>query len=135
MSSRKKSRRTASGTMDGSRCSRASSPVATPICLERGPWTSRNAESSVFTTPAGGAGVTAGELFGGHPDEVPRITTDALNELLNSADPPLVLDVRTRSAYEHDGARIAGSRRVVPDAINDWAPSLPLDRRVIAYCT
>ena len=78
---------------------------------------------------------TAGELFSDHPEDVPRITPLALNDLLNGADPPLVLDVRTRSAYEHDGAKIPGSVRVVPDAINEWAQTMPRERRIIAYCT
>lgn len=78
---------------------------------------------------------TAGELFADHPEDVPRITPQALNDLLNGADPPLVLDVRTRSAYEHDGVKIPGSVRVVPDAINEWAHTMPRERRIIAYCT
>ena len=62
---------------------------------------------------------------------------------LESADPPLVLAVRTRSQYERDLTHIPGSVRVLPDQVQDWAmrylaehhdgePQLP---PITTYCT
>ena len=46
-----------------------------------------------------------------------------------------MLDVRTRSSYEHDGGQIPGSVRVLPDQIIEWARANPTERLVVAYCT
>jgi NhaP-type Na+/H+ or K+/H+ antiporter len=56
---------------------------------------------------------------------------------------PIVLDVRSRSAYEGDAGRIPGSVRVQPDQVAEWARTWaaeheePHDRArlVVAYCT
>ena len=72
-----------------------------------------------------------------------RISADELARRLESADPPLVLDVRTRSQYERDLTHIPGSVRVLPDQVQDWAmrylaehhdgePQLP---PITTYCT
>jgi len=76
----------------------------------------------------------AGLLESG-PDDVARITPDALAELLRGVDPPLVLDVRTRSQYARDRVRIPGSIRVLPDQVRDWAAARPERRPVVLYCT
>ena len=52
----------------------------------------------------------------------------------------VVLDVRTRSQYEHDHSRIPGAVRVAPDEIDEWAReqehgSQLEGQRVVAYCT
>jgi len=59
---------------------------------------------------------------------------------LESEQPPLVLDVRTRSQYRLDHTQIPGSIRVMPDDINDWAEQHPPSsaantRSIIVYCT
>ena len=76
-----------------------------------------------------------GGLLEAGPDDVPRITPEALAELLRRDDPPLVLDVRTRSQYERDHVRIPGSIRVLPDQVRDWAAAQPQRRPVVLYCT
>jgi NhaP-type Na+/H+ or K+/H+ antiporter len=56
---------------------------------------------------------------------------------------PLVLDVRSRSSYDEAGGQIAGSIRVLPDQVAEWAASWRAahpeahDRGhlVVAYCT
>ena len=78
---------------------------------------------------------TAGDLFGIHSNEAPRITPKELNHQIQGPNPPIVLDVRTRSSYEHDGASIPGSVRVLPDQAAEWASSQDPDRLVAAYCT
>lgn len=74
-------------------------------------------------------------LFTSGPDDVARITPEALAESLSGDDPPLVLDVRTRSQYARDRVRILGSVRVLPDQVRDWAAAQAQRRPVVLYCT
>ena len=78
---------------------------------------------------------TAAGLFGRGGGEVRRITAEALSSLLLGANPPALLDVRSRSSYESDGAQIPGSIRVVPDQVIDWAAECPEYDLVVTYCT
>jgi hypothetical protein len=83
---------------------------------------------------------TADGLFShGDPQaeaEAHRISVEDLQRLLGNPNPPLVLDVRSRSSYQHDGGQIPGSVRVLPDQASEWAGSQDLgDRLVAAYCT
>lgn len=75
-------------------------------------------------------------LFEPEASEIDRISVDELAALLQSANPPLVLDVRSRAHYERDEAQIPGSIRVLPDLIEDWATTqTDHDRMIVAYCT
>ena len=79
-------------------------------------------------------GTVAGLLS--HQDApVRRITPQELNQLLEEPNPPLVLDVRSRSSYERDEAQIPGSIRVLPDEVTEWATSNSTIRLIVAYCT
>ncbi|HEX7102211.1 MAG TPA: cation:proton antiporter [Nitrolancea sp.] len=81
---------------------------------------------------------SASGLFRDESEEtrVPRISVDELAALLDSPDPPIVLDVRTRSQYEEDNSRIPGSLRVKPDHLLEWIDAQERrDRLVVAYCT
>ena len=78
---------------------------------------------------------TATGLFEGPPGEVPRITPAELADRLAGPDPPVVLDVRTRSAYAYDRARIPGDERALPDRVKDWAAAHPGRGPVVTYCT
>jgi NhaP-type Na+/H+ or K+/H+ antiporter len=78
---------------------------------------------------------TAGGLFISHPAEVERIEVDDLHRLLQSSDPPVVLDVRSRSQYERDGATIPGGIRVLLDDVSDWAETQDGERLIVPYCT
>jgi rhodanese-related sulfurtransferase len=78
---------------------------------------------------------TAAGLFREAPGDVPRITPQELADRLAGHDPPLVLDVRRRSSYEQDRARIPGSVRVLPDQVTEWAAGQSRARPVVAYCT
>ena len=49
------------------------------------------------------------------------ITPAELAALLDGAEPPIVLDVRSRSTYARDGGRIPGSLRALPDRVGEWA--------------
>jgi NhaP-type Na+/H+ or K+/H+ antiporter len=81
---------------------------------------------------------SASGLFRDESEEtrVPRISVDELAALLDGPDPPIVLDVRTRSQYEEDNSRIPGSLRVKPDHLLEWIDAQEQrDRLVVAYCT
>lgn len=81
---------------------------------------------------------TVGELFERDGQSAPRVTLEELHTWLNGPNPPLVLDVRTRAAYEEAEGSIPGSVRVLPDQAHDWAAQAGKDARtrpVVVYCT
>jgi NhaP-type Na+/H+ or K+/H+ antiporter len=78
---------------------------------------------------------TAVGLFEQAADEVARVTPQELAAQLAGPNPPLILDVRTRSQHDRDVGQIPGSVRVLPDQIAEWAVGQPRERAVVAYCT
>ncbi len=74
-------------------------------------------------------------LFEPNASETARIRPDELAEKMKSANPPIVLDVRSRSSYEHEPDQIPGSIRVLPDYVEDWAADQDRAREVVTYCT
>lgn len=86
------------------------------------------------TAPEEREGTAAG-LFTSDADEIPRVTVPELANQLASANPPVVLDVRTRAQHDADTAQIPGSVRVLPDHIREWAATANRNRAVVAYCT
>ncbi len=77
---------------------------------------------------------TATGLFVSSPEDVERITVENLHSLLQGPDPPVVLDVRSRSQYERDEGQIPGSVRVMPDEVASWTIEEP-ERLIVPYCT
>lgn len=78
---------------------------------------------------------TAAGLFVSDPDDIERTGVDELRSLLEGPEPPVVLDVRSRSQYERDAGAIPGSVRVVPDDVADWAETQDEMKLVVLYCT
>jgi NhaP-type Na+/H+ or K+/H+ antiporter len=78
---------------------------------------------------------TAAGLFKQAAGDAPRISVSELAARLAGPEPPIVLDVRTRSEYEKDKAQIPGSIRVAVDRIPEWAADRARDRSIVAYCT
>jgi NhaP-type Na+/H+ or K+/H+ antiporter len=78
---------------------------------------------------------TAAELFAQRPDDIPRVTPAELRQRLAGPNPPVVLDVRSRSEYARDGVRIPGSIRVLPDQVTEWAADRLRDQPYVLYCT
>ncbi|MDQ3913469.1 MAG: cation:proton antiporter [Actinomycetota bacterium] len=86
---------------------------------------------------------TAAGLFEGPAGETPRIKPQELAKEMEGTNPPIILDVRTRSQYERDKTQIPGSIRVTPDLVEDWAKRLiaespdgePFLRPIATYCT
>lgn len=83
----------------------------------------------------------AAGIFEGAASESIRISAQQLSKMLDSKDPPVVLDVRTRSQYEQDHSRVPGAVRVAPDEVEEWARereesgSQVEGQRIVAYCT
>ena len=78
---------------------------------------------------------TAAGLFAHHDFEAPRMSPAELHELLAGPNPPIVLDVRSRSNYEGDDSQIPGGTRVLPDRVEEWAAHRDRDGLIVAYCT
>ena len=78
---------------------------------------------------------TIAGLFGGHEGHVTMLTPDELAGRLTRPNPPVVLDVRTRASYNHDGTRIPGSIRVLPDAAIEWAEDRMPGQELLTYCS
>jgi NhaP-type Na+/H+ or K+/H+ antiporter len=78
---------------------------------------------------------TASGLFASHVDDVERITVDELHALLEGAEPPIVLDVRSRSQYQRDAGAIPGGIRVMLDDIAEWEADQREKRLAVLYCT
>jgi NhaP-type Na+/H+ or K+/H+ antiporter len=102
--------------------------TATPLSA----WYGRKAEVETFEEEREG---TVAGLFGGHEDQIPRISVDDLYQMMNSATPPLVLDVRSWANYQTDSGQIPGGIRVLPHEVTDWASDQSRDRLIVAYCT
>lgn len=85
----------------------------------------------------------AGGIFDNHASESLRVRPEQLREMLDRDEPPIVLDVRTRSQYENSGTRLPGALRVAPDDLDEWArewkanhpQSQTEGQRIVAYCT
>ena len=77
----------------------------------------------------------AAGLYLEDPSDLPRIKPQELQGLRSSDNPPIVVDVRSRSTYARDGGRIPGSVRVLPDDVADWAAGKPQDQTIVTYCS
>ncbi|HLV98193.1 MAG TPA: cation:proton antiporter [Ktedonobacterales bacterium] len=104
--------------------------TATPLSA----WYGRRVARARQTEPEERVG-TVGGLFEGEATEIPRIAPEELARQLAGPEPPIVLDVRARAAYEDSNGQIPGSVRVLPDHVTDWAARHQPGRAVVAYCT
>ena len=77
----------------------------------------------------------ASGLFASHVDDVGRISVDELHDLLQTDDPPVVLDVRSRSQYRRDAGTIPGSTRVLLDDVSRWAATQQEKKLIVLFCT
>ncbi len=66
--------------------------------------------------------------------DVPRMTTEALNQLVLSGEPHTIFDVRRRSAGE-DGFTIPGATRASLDDLGDLINTIPKGPPVVLYCS
>ncbi len=54
--------------------------------------------------------------------------------MIDSGNAPLIVDVRNRSAQNHDPRRIPGAMRLTIDEINEKLGDLPREREIVLYC-
>jgi len=66
-----------------------------------------------------------------------RIRPSELARMIDSAEPPVILDVRDAKAYERSPVQIPNARHVTPQSLEGGSPDLDIapDRTLIAYCT
>lgn len=62
------------------------------------------------------------------------VSVPALRKLLESSEPPIVLDVRRSQAFAGSPDIIPGATRRLPESVDAWAAELPANRQVVAYC-
>ncbi len=77
---------------------------------------------------------TVAGLFSHEEEQVPRVTPAELSRRLTGPNPPLILDVRSRSTFQAGPWQVPGSVRLLPDDVAEWAAGQPTDRPVVAYC-
>ncbi len=68
-------------------------------------------------------------------DGPPVMEVEDLLARQRGGNPPLILDVRSRSSYEKDPSGIPGDVRVPPDEVESWAARRKRDEAIVAYCT
>ena len=64
----------------------------------------------------------------------PGLLPETLMSLLKAAQPPIVVDVRKRLAFEADPAMLPGAIWRDPNAVEQWAAELPSGCSVVVYC-
>jgi membrane protein DedA with SNARE-associated domain len=64
-----------------------------------------------------------------------RVSAAELKGLMDSGNPPQIVDVRNRSAHLHDPRRIPGAMKMTIDEIDARLGDLPRDREIVLYCT
>ena len=62
------------------------------------------------------------------------ISFSELQTGIRSSQPPLVIDVRRRPAFEAATDMIAGALRRDPEQVASWAAELPGASKVVVYC-
>jgi Fe-Mn family superoxide dismutase len=64
----------------------------------------------------------------------PCLLPETLMGLLKTSQPPRVVDVRRRPAFEADPAMVPGAVWRDPRAVEEWAAELPLGCSLAVYC-
>ena len=62
------------------------------------------------------------------------MTVDELSKSLGTSNPPLVIDVRRKPAYQSSTDTIAGALRRDPETVSSWAGTLPGAATAVVYC-
>lgn len=66
---------------------------------------------------------------------VPRVSVQELLAMLDSAQPPLVVDVRSLASVRLDPRQVHGAIHVALDEMVAWAQAQPVgEREIVAYC-
>lgn len=103
---------------------------ATPLAS----WYGRRVAASIPTLAEEREATFTG-LFDGDPQSLPKMSIQELAAALESSDPPIVLDVRSRARYDAVDTQIPGSVRVLPDQVNEWAGDIEKGKLIVPYCS
>ena len=57
-----------------------------------------------------------------------------LFDLLDSAAPPLIFDVRRAAAFDADSQMLVSAQRGLPDGVAEWGRQIPAGQPVVVYC-
>ena len=74
-------------------------------------------------------GVTAPK----NQDEVPRTTTQQIQERIEQGEEILIVDSRSKASY--DDRHIQGAISVPVDEVSERLDELPKDKEIVFYCT
>jgi len=78
--------------------------------------------------------LSLGISLAGASEQVPRMTIEQLKDLLGKPD-VVVLDVRAKSDWEKDQAKILGAVREDPSkSTKSWAEKYGKDKTLVLYC-
>ena len=78
---------------------------------------------------------SASGLFEVSEADPTRTSVEELQLMLESDQPPIILDVRTRGDYLKDKSHTPGDVRVRPDDAVEWSADQDKERAIVAYCT
>jgi rhodanese-related sulfurtransferase len=67
-------------------------------------------------------------------DEVPRISTEELNNILGTPD-LVLLDSRIAKDWRKSDKKIVGAIRVDPHDVSSWAGDYSKDQKIVIYCS
>jgi rhodanese-related sulfurtransferase len=62
------------------------------------------------------------------------ITTSELTGILQAGDPVTLLDVRRKEDFDKAPQTIANAEWKNPAGIDQWVPTMPVDKEVVIYC-
>ncbi len=67
--------------------------------------------------------------------DVERITPEEVMALMDAGEKIVIVDLRSRGAYESGEIRIKGDIRIPPDELEERMYELPMGAEIITYCT
>lgn len=76
---------------------------------------------------------TRGKAIPTSVEQVPRISPQDLRPMLNAGANVIVLDARSREAYDH--SHIPGARSMPVDEVETLYRQLPQGAKIVTYCT
>ncbi|MDA0306251.1 MAG: rhodanese-like domain-containing protein [Proteobacteria bacterium] len=63
-----------------------------------------------------------------------KISVKELNQLIQTLEGPVIVDVRRKKAFDESDKMIATAEWRDPDQAANWADELPKDAAVVVYC-
>ncbi len=67
--------------------------------------------------------------------EPQRMNIDELKRRMDAGERFVILDDRSSEAWEKAASQIPGSVRIPPDGVDKHLQKIPLNARIVTYCT